>query len=235
MTKPIRGEIYYVNLEETVGSEEYGRRLCVIVQNDTGNHFSNITTVVPMTYSRKKDIPIHMDYKLFGRKLTVLSEQIRTISNIRLEECIGKISGSKLELLNQKLKLSLGMTDEEERYTPRIQDIQRGEIYYVDFSPVIGSEQGGIRPCVIIQNNCGNRYSPTTIVAPITSRVKKELPTHLNINCRFLSKDKSTIMFEQIRTIDKERLLDCLGKLDSNDIKKMNEKIRISLGIDEEV
>ena len=94
--------------------------------------------------------------------------------------------------------------------------MNRGEIYYADLSPVVGSEQGGYRPVLILQNNKGNKYSTTVIVAPISSRMtKNDLPTHVIIETEFLEK-KSVILLEQIRTIDKKRIDEKLGSLSQN-------------------
>ena len=116
-------------------------------------------------------------------------------------------------------------------------EIQRGDIYYADLRPVIGSEQGGVRPVVIIQNNIGNRHSPTVIVAAITSRLcKHRLPTHIMIGSNFpgLHRD-SMILMEQVRTIDRSRLLEYIGSLDSAQLIRMNRAIVISLGLKEGV
>lgn len=109
--------------------------------------------------------------------------------------------------------------------------IIRGEIYYADLSPIVGSEQGGFRPVVVLQNNKGNKYSTTLIVAPISSRMTKHtLPTHVTINYEYLEK-KSIILLEQIRTIDKLRLHDRLGILNNQDIEIVNQAIKTSLGL----
>ena len=109
--------------------------------------------------------------------------------------------------------------------------MNRGEIYYADLSPVIGSEQGGYRPVLILQNNKGNKYSTTVIVAPISSRVtKNDLPTHVIIEPIFLEK-KSVILLEQIRTIDKKRIDERLGCLSSDTMEKVNIAIKTSLDI----
>lgn len=109
--------------------------------------------------------------------------------------------------------------------------MNRGEIYYADLSPVIGSEQGGYRPVLILQNNKGNKYSTTVIVAPISSRLTKNtLPTHVIIDAEFLDK-KSVILLEQIRTIDKKRIDECLGVLPDMYIDKVNQAIKTSLDI----
>ena len=112
--------------------------------------------------------------------------------------------------------------------------IQRGDIYYADLNPVIGSEQGGTRPVLIIANDTGNKYSPTVIIAAITSRVrtKAKLPTHTAIkDFEGLSKD-SVILLEQIRTIDKKRLREHIGMLDSQQILTADNALLISLGLD---
>ena len=112
--------------------------------------------------------------------------------------------------------------------------IKRGDIYYADLSPVIGSEQGGLRPVLIIQNDIGNRYSPTVIAAAITSQLTKaKLPTHIDVYAdRFgLAKD-SVILLEQIRTIDKRRLNEKMGHLDDSIMKKVNDAIGVSFGLE---
>ncbi|MBQ8133568.1 MAG: type II toxin-antitoxin system PemK/MazF family toxin [Clostridia bacterium] len=111
--------------------------------------------------------------------------------------------------------------------------IRRGDIYYADLSPVVGSEQGGIRPVLIIQNNVGNRYSPTVIAAAITSRgTKAKLPTHIKLYAdnSGLSKD-SVVLLEQIRTIDKRRLKEKMGALSPYDMNKVDEALSISFGL----
>lgn len=106
-----------------------------------------------------------------------------------------------------------------------------GEIYYADLSPVVGSEQWGYRPVLILQNNKGNKYSTTVIVAPISSRMtKNDLPTHVIIETEFLEK-KSVILLEQIRTIDKKRIDEKLGSLSQNLMEKVNLAIKTSLDI----
>lgn len=111
--------------------------------------------------------------------------------------------------------------------------IKRGDIFYADLSPVIGSEQGGVRPILIVQNDVGNKYSPTVIAAAITSQINKaKLPTHIEIDSKEygLTKD-SVILLEQIRTIDKRRLREKIGHLDSERMKSVNEAIFVSFGL----
>ena len=108
--------------------------------------------------------------------------------------------------------------------------VKRGDIYYADLSPVVGSEQGGIRPVLIIQNDVGNRHSPTVICAAITSRMNKaKLPTHVEIDAkRYRIVKDSVVLLEQIRTIDKQRLKDMVCHLDEEIMNKVDEAIRIS-------
>lgn len=114
-----------------------------------------------------------------------------------------------------------------------MQTVKRGEIYYADLSPVVGSEQGGIRPVLIIQNDVGNRYSPTVIAAAITSRSgKAKLPTHISLSADRcgLTKD-SIILLEQIRTIDKRRLKSCMGEIPPEVLHEVDYALEISFGL----
>ncbi len=114
-------------------------------------------------------------------------------------------------------------------------NVRRGDIFYADLSPVVGSEQGGVRPVLVVQNDVGNRYSPTVIAAAITSRLhKNKLPTHIEISCAGcgLARD-SVVLLEQIRTLDKRRLREKLGQLDEVTMQRINEAIQISFGLPE--
>jgi mRNA interferase MazF len=111
--------------------------------------------------------------------------------------------------------------------------VKRGEIYYADLSPAVGSEQGGIRPVLIVQNDIGNKYSPTVIVAAITTQINKaKLPTHIEVKAPEygLVKD-SVILLEQIRTLDKKRLQQRLGQIDDQMMEQINQALLISLGL----
>lgn len=110
--------------------------------------------------------------------------------------------------------------------------IKRGELYYADLSPVVGSEQGGVRPILIVQNDTGNKYSPTVIAAAVTSKLSKaKLPTHIEINANDFGLNKnSVILLEQIRTLDKRRLKERIGELSPPTMKKVNAALLISLG-----
>jgi mRNA interferase MazF len=121
----------------------------------------------------------------------------------------------------------------EQRDKDKKKLIQRGEIYFADLGEGIGSEQNGIRPVLILQNNIGNTYSPTTIVAVITSIIKKtDLPVHIKLDkeISYLPQN-SIVLLEQIKTIDKSRLLEKVSKLDDSLIELINKKLKISLGL----
>ena len=112
-------------------------------------------------------------------------------------------------------------------------NVKRGDIYYADLSPVVGSEQGGVRPVLIVQNDIGNKYSPTVIAAAITSHQDKQnLPTHINLNghnCG-LAKD-SVVLLDQVRTLDKKRLKEKTGNLSNVDMNKIDKALEVSFGL----
>lgn len=111
--------------------------------------------------------------------------------------------------------------------------VKRGDIFYADLSPVVGSEQGGVRPVLIVQNDVGNKFSPTVIAAAITSQINKaKLPTHIEIDAKSygLLKD-SVILAEQVRTIDKRRLKEKIGRLDRESMQEVDQALGVSLGL----
>ncbi len=111
--------------------------------------------------------------------------------------------------------------------------VKRGDIFYADLSPVVGSEQGGTRPVLVVQNDVGNKFSPTVIISAITSKINKaKLPTHIEISAEEygLSKD-SVILLEQIRTIDKKRLREKIGRLDDELMEEVDKALSISFGL----
>ena len=111
--------------------------------------------------------------------------------------------------------------------------VKRGDVYFADVSPVVGSEQGGVRPVLVIQNDIGNRFSPTVIVAAITAQIQKaKLPTHVEIDAkRYGFERDSVILLEQIRTIDKQRLTDKITHLDDEMMDRVDEALQISVGL----
>ena len=111
-------------------------------------------------------------------------------------------------------------------------EIKRGELYYADLSPVIGSEQGGVRPVLVIQNNVGNKYSPTVIVSAITSQINKaKIPTHIELSSKDFGLPKdSVVLLEQLRTIDKKRLKEKIGEVSDDKMQCVDNALLISLG-----
>lgn len=111
--------------------------------------------------------------------------------------------------------------------------IKRGELYYADLSPVIGSEQGGMRPVLVVQNDIGNRYSPTIIVAAVTSQIRKaKLPTHIELEPDSFGLPRaSVVLTEQVRTIDKRRLRQRIGSLPDDLMRKVDQALQLSLGV----
>lgn len=114
-------------------------------------------------------------------------------------------------------------------------NVRRGDVFYADLSPVIGSEQGGVRPVLVIQNDIGNRYSPTVIVAAITSQIDKaRLPTHVELSASLSGLERdSVILGEQLRTIDKRRLREKVTHLEEDIMAKVNEALAVSIGLKE--
>ena len=113
-----------------------------------------------------------------------------------------------------------------------MENIKRGELFYANLSPVVGSEQGGLRPVLIVQNDIGNKYSPTVIVAAITSKINKaKIPTHIELSATTYGLEKdSVVLLEQIRTLDKSRLEKKIGVLDYKTMQNLNQALLISLG-----
>ncbi|MGI6424783.1 MAG: type II toxin-antitoxin system PemK/MazF family toxin [Tepidanaerobacteraceae bacterium] len=113
--------------------------------------------------------------------------------------------------------------------------VRRGDVFYADLNPVVGSEQGGIRPVLVVQNDVGNKYSPTVIVAAITSQIDKaKLPTHVELQSEEYGLEKdSVILLEQLRTVDKKRLKEKITILDQDIMVKVDESLKISLGLGE--
>ncbi len=112
-------------------------------------------------------------------------------------------------------------------------NVKRGDVFFADLSPVVGSEQGGIRPVLILQNDIGNRFSPTVIVAAITAKIQKaKMPTHIEIKASTHGFERdSVILLEQVRTIDKQRLTDKITNLDEDLMHKVDEALQISMGL----
>ncbi len=112
-----------------------------------------------------------------------------------------------------------------------IRQIHRGDIFYCDLSPIVGSEQDGVRPVIVVQNNIGNCHSPTVIIVPLTTKHKKRLPTHVEITSVDKISDESIALLEQIRTVDKSRLLEYVDKISEDELYQVDKSINVSLGL----
>ncbi len=124
-----------------------------------------------------------------------------------------------------------GHTYTKERTITMDRAIKRGDLVYLNFDPIIGSEQGGPRPAVVVQNDIGNKHSPTVIIAPVTSKTKKtNLPTHVRLTSKCLER-YSMVLLEQIKTIDKSRIASYIGTLTDEEMKMIEKALRISLGM----
>ena len=147
----------------------------------------------------------------------------------RMQEGYMEMARLNLTLANE----AINAENEADRLAVKILDVKRGFIFFSDLSPVIGSEQGGFRPVLVIQNNVGNKYSPTVIVAAITSHIEKaKLPTHVELSAKEYGLEKdSVILLEQIRTIDKQRLQQKITELDERVMTRIDEALKISLGL----
>ena len=148
----------------------------------------------------------------------------------------GKYISAQVVILRCDLRSFLYLFVAEEKYkcymeNKTVHSVYRGDILYADLEPVIGSEHGGVRPVLVIQNDIGNRHSPTVIVAVITSRIKRRQPTHVNLNGRQCGlHSDSTIMLEQLRTLDKQRLLGYAGSVGKAKMKEVDKALEISIG-----
>ena len=168
---------------------------------------------------------------MFLLTLLYISEYTETVRTGNFEIFCSPISKVRLIRLpcakNSGVKLTINIRSDY------FMNVKRGEIYYADLSPVIGSEQGGTRPVLIVQNDVGNKFSPTVIAAAITSqRFKTSLPTHIRVNADGcgLAKD-SIVLLEQVRTLDKKRLREKMGILDESDMLRVDRALSVSLGI----
>lgn len=222
LVKLRRGDIHIVNFGESEKYELSGERLCVVLQNDYGNRYSNTTIVAVISdkikdRSTRFDICINYDVDIDAQ---ICLEKIRTISKSRIVTStpLGNID---IDSMRDKFIATFGFDGVNSFYNKDMKYI-RGGIYYVNLGEGEGSEQTGKRPCVVIQNDVGNWFSKTVIIAPITSQ-NKRLPTHYlieNYNEVGLGK-LSQICFEQVRTISKSRIMwdRPIGKLNVEDFK----------------
>ncbi|WP_088362479.1 type II toxin-antitoxin system PemK/MazF family toxin [Bacillus cereus] len=228
----VKGQIIWVDFDldrNCVGSEQKGERPAVVVQNDFGNRASTTTLIVPLTSNFKTEIPTHVNIssKELGKNRVdsiALCEQVRVISKeriIQVERTI--LSKEVMKEIDDALLISFGVG------TPRIP-----QVVWVELNGM-GNEQKGNRPAIVIQNDVGNKYSTTLIVAPLQLKKKKRLPTHVEIPGNLISptfKD-SIALLEQVRVVDKERVTGVVQNTDLTEefYKNIEEALLVSFGI----
>ena len=209
-----RGEIYFAELNPVMGCEFGGQQPVVIVQNDYGNRQGLTFIVAPIAKRSEARLPTQVEVTVLNKKAVVMAEQVRT------DEDMAKV--------DQALKISVGLVKAKRTKAMDESLIHRGEIYFADLSHTFGSEQSGLRPVVIIQNDYGNRYSPTTIVAPITTKRKGRMPTHVD---HWHHDTCETVLLEQVRAISCTRLVSRVGRMSRYDMAKIDIALKISLGL----
>ena len=214
------GLIYLQSFAPDMDLQEFEERVCCVMENRM------LVDVIDRALLRLKRYPDRGELYY-----EILTKQFIHRFNSTEKELLDELNMERSVFYDRKREaiflLSLCL------FGYRKEDIRRGDIYYADLRPVVGSEQGGIRPVVILQNNVGNRHSPTVIAAAITSRKgKHKLPTHVNLDAPVpgLYRD-SIILLEQLRTIDKSRLRDKLGSLGEDQMCKLDHALEVSVGL----
>lgn len=223
-----RGEIYFAELNPVMGCEFGGQQPVVIVQNGYGNRQGLTFIVAPIAKRSEARLPTQVEVTVLNKKAVVMAEQVRTLSGARFISSGGKLSDEDMAKVDQALKISVGLVKAKRTKAMDESLIHRGEIYFADLSHTFGSEQSGLRPVVIIQNDYGNRYSPTTIVAPITTKRKGRMPTHVD---HWHHDTCETVLLEQVRAISCTRLVSRVGRMSRYDMAKIDIALKISLGL----
>lgn len=245
----VRNQLYYGDFGlDTIGSEQNGLRPFVVIQNNLGNRFSPNLIVAPITSVQKvKDCsirkinPTHVlllqkDYPALKSDSVILTEQIRTISKKRVRESVSTynvaLQPAYIQKLNEVLELSVGVAKD----TPqKMSNVSRGDVYFADLGRGVGFESCGVQPVLVIQNDLGNHFSPTTIVVSIVfNQQSKVLPTHVKIKkgngttnfCK-----PGNIQTEQIRTIDKTRLIAKVGTVSNEILAAVDQALQVSIGL----
>lgn len=223
-----RGEIYYAELNPVMGCEFGGQQPVVIVQNDYGNRQGFTFIAAPIAKRSEARLPTQVEVTVMNKKAVVMTEQVRTLSGARFISSCGRLSDEDMAKVDQALKVSVGLVKSKRTKALDESLIHRGEIYFADLSHAFGSEQSGLRPVVIIQNDYGNRYSPTTIIAPITTKRKGRMPTHVD---HWHHRTCETVLLEQDRAISCTRLVSRVGQMSRFDMDKIDDALRVSLGL----
>jgi mRNA interferase MazF len=228
-----RGDVFYTDLSPIVGSEQGGERPVVVISNDIGNKKSPIVIVAAISSSRAfaklpTQVQIEKGQHDFSKDSVVFCEQIRTIDKCRLQNKKTSLSRSLMANIDQALIVSFDLNHD---YYELKTAYRKGDIYLADLSGGIGSEHCGMSRVVVVQNNIGNHAGPTLLIAP-TKQGKRRMPTHLAIPKEtYHFPQRSVILHEQLRTIDKKRIIKRITTLEETMIRKQNHAIRVSLGL----
>lgn len=224
-----RGDIFYADLSPVVGSEQGGVRPVVVLQNNVGNRISPTTIVAPLTTQNKPNLPTHYHTFLLGRRNTLLLEHLRTISRTRLREYVGSLSEEALVNISTPLKAAFNIDACMVYGASAFQPIKRGDLFFADLGPTIGSEQSGFQQVVVLQNDLGNLYSPTILVAAVTRQAKRHFPTHVPITTR---RGSGIVLLEQLRSVSSSRLTTPVGRLNTATLGRIEAGLKLSLDID---
>lgn len=222
-TAPIRrGSAYWVRFDGDVGSEQHGMRPALVIQNDKGNRYSPTTIVVPLTTQKKSSQPTHHEFvhEEMGAQ-TACTEQVRTIDKSRIARFAFDISESDMHSIDQCMNVAVSRLGAE--WSPRI---RRGSIYRCDLSGSRGSEEFGACLAVVVQNDRGNYFSPTTIVLPLLRPRGRKLPMHVAVE---LEGRHHEVAAEQIRTVDKKRLGRYVGQMPENVMAEIEKALNVAI------
>lgn len=217
-----RGRVYWVHFDGNRGSEQGGLRPALVLQNDKGNRYSPTTIVIPLTTRLKPQMPTHFEfYDAEHGFQTACAEQVRTVDKARISEFMCELDEEDMKSVEDCFRCAV--SDLRARDVPAV---RRGEVYQCRLDGGVGSEETGVCPVLIVQNNKGNLYAPTTIAVPILNPREKALPTHVDI---VLGGKKKVVATEQIRTIDKGRLLDKIAVLPASVMEQVGMAMTVAV------
>ena len=218
-----RGTVYWVRFGETAGSEQGGLRPALVIQNDIGNRFSPTTLVLPVTSKTKHRLPTHyMFVDSRGKKQTICAEQVRVVDKSRVESECFRLNEDQLDGAQRAFEAAVsGLLSNNGDPA-----IKRGQIYECMMGKGTGSEETGVCPVVIVQNDKGNQYSPTTIVIPLLKPRTQNLPTHARV--KLIGRNRVAAA-EQVRAVDKSRLRRFLGTVPSEEMSKVERAINAEI------
>lgn len=232
----LRGEIYSARLGPAVGNEFSGEMPVLIVQNNTGNKHSPIVIAAPIVQYQHKTSKTHVEISLNGQPAVVQAECVRDLDKSRLLKRICRLPVSTMRKVNQALAFEFGLMPEpaaslqhcEGKSGRHKKGIARGDIYFAKIDNGIGSEQRGWRPVLVVHSTTGLGQSPTILVAPLTTKKKAALPTHVEV---FINRIPNTILLECVRSIDRSRLMEKVTVLGTDKLLEVDEALSVSLDL----